>query len=448
MLKTIFFSQLEGKKVKDSKGNDVGLFSDLVFLDGKKFAKITGLVVKSNGFLKKIDWRYVESVEKNFYLNAEKEKISFEEVSEKDFLANEMLMDRQVIDVNGVKLLKVNDVLLSKMPESFAITGVDVGTAGIIRRLGISRYPKLFQGKFISEKIIPWERVAPLELSAVSDIKLDFEREKLSEIHPADLADLLEDLSHTERTMVFNTINPKQAAETLAEVNPEVSKSLFKNLKKIWLAAIIAKMPPDEAADLLSVAPPETVKELLKSLNPDVSKKLLGLLAFPKETAGGMMNPNVLSIPMNLTVNEAIALLRDKMKNIERAYYIYVVDGENHLTGMTSLRRLIISAPEQKIVDFMSEKTYRVQTTDSFNRVVKTIEKYNLLALPVVDSENKLVGVIAMDDVFQKLVPKKLREKRYRHVHFKSKLEKIEPQNSIESNSVQNNSIANNSSGK
>jgi len=330
-----------------------------------------------------------------------------------------MLMDRQIIDVNGVKVFKVNDVLLSKIGEIFAITSVDVGSTGFLRRLGIMHFPRLFQGKIIGDKLISWERVAPLELSMISDIKLDFEQEKLASIHPADLADLLDDMSHAERAVVFNTINPKQAAETLAEVDPKVSKSLFKNLKKIWLAAMLAKMPPDEAADLLSIFPKETVTELLKSLTPDLSKKLMGLMAFPEESAGSLMNPNVLFVSMDLSVNDSINVLREKMKNTERAYYIYVVDSENKLVGMTSLRRLIIAEPNQKIKDFMGEKTYRVVTEDSFEKVVKTIEKYNLLALPVVDKENRLVGTITIDDVFEKLVPEKLKKQRFRHVHFK-----------------------------
>jgi len=415
--KAVYFSQLAGKSVSDSKGRIVGTLKDLVMLDGEQAAPIIALVVKSNGGRKKIPWQFVESVEKQVFLEAEKAKVLFEDVSDKDLLVNEVVMDRQIIDVNGVKVLKVNDVLLSKSGDKLEITSVDVGAAGFLRRIGIKAFPRLFGGKFISDLLIPWEHVAPLELSSVSNIKVNVEGTKLAEVHPADLADLLEEMSHSERAIVFKAIKDEQAADTLAEAAPDVAKSLFKSLTQARIAQILKKMEPDEAADVLSLFPHETVLKILKSIPPEEAAKLLGLLSFPDEVAGSLMNPNVLSLNKDFTAKKAISVLRTRMRGLDRAYYVYVVDKNNRLCGITSLRRLIIAGPNKKLCDFMGKRAYRVKTSTPVENIAKIINKYDLLSLPVVDDQARLVGVITINDVFEEMVPESLKKRRYTHVH-------------------------------
>ena len=415
--KAVYFSQLAGKAVSDSKGRAVGTLKDLVMVDGELTAPIVALVVKSNGSRKKIPWKFVESVERQVFLEAEKGGVEFEDVADTDLLVNEVVMDRQIIDVNGVKILKVNDVLLSKSGDRLEITSVDVGAAGFLRRLGIKAFPRLFGGKLIGDFLIPWKHVAPLELSSVSNIKVNVEGTKLNEVHPADLADLLEEMSHSERAIVFKAIKDEQAADTLAEAAPDVAKSLFKSLTQARIAQILKKMEPDEAVDVLSLFPHETVLKILKSMTPEEAAKLLGLLSFPDEAAGSLMNPNVLSLDKDLTAKKAISVLRTKMRGLDRAYYIYVVDKNNKLCGITSLRRLIIAEPDRKLGEFMGKRAYRVKTSTPVENITKIINKYDLLSLPVVDDQNRLVGVIAIDDVFEEIVPASLKKRRYTHVH-------------------------------
>lgn len=402
----IYFSTLQGKQILDVNGRYVGNLIDFTITsDGTNNAAIDSFITKIDGQRRKIPQNFVLKYDQQIHLNAPFAKIPIlnDDGSVLSIVNN--ILDMQIVDTEGMKVVRVNDILLSVKDEKFCVTSVDVGFKGFLRRLGLANADTMPIARNIKEKIIPWEFVAPLEVDK-KKIHLNIPKQKLSKLHPADLADILEDLSHRERAMIFRSLDSDFAAKTLIESEPEVQKSAFKTLKPDKIAEIMEEMLPEEAADLIALMPKRTASEILGLISPLDAKDIKEIMQYGQDTAGGLMSTSYIAISKESTVDEVIQYLRDISPDSHNIYYIYVVGKDNVLKGVLSLRDLIVSKPHEIIENIMFKNIISVNVTTKKESIANLISKYSLLALPVVNKLGQLEGIIRSDLVLELVMPK------------------------------------------
>ena len=410
----IHFSALKGKSIVDVENQFVSKLEDVVIIDGEKFAEVTAIVYRANGDKVKLPWKLVDSLNKYVYLHIKKSALQPEKINQNDILLSEHILDKQLIDVDGLKVIRVNDIIMAKVYDKFSVVSVDAGIKGFARRLGIDI--PFVKG---NPNIIPWEFVEPLQTD--KNLKLKVSRQKIAKLHPADIADLLEELSPKERATVIGSLDDQTAARTLVESEPNIRKSVFDNIKTLRIAAVLEKMSFDEAADLLSLMPDERANEILKLTSPEFSAKIAEVLGYSAGSAGRIMTPEFIAVPEDYTAELTINTLRELMPKAEHAYYIYIVNKESKLIGVLSMRELVTSKPDRKVTEFMNNRVIKVLDKDPKEEAAKLIVKYNLMVLPVVDQFDHLIGIITMDDVLANVVPRSWRKISYKKIRKRRK---------------------------
>ena len=396
----LFYSALHGRPVRDPDGNVVGRLDDLAVTLTETFPAATALLVRRGrveSFRLTARWRDVESVD----LAAVRLRVPDERLvpgrrlpSEPSFWVGQALLDRQIVDTSGAKVVRVNDLHFLHVPTGdLHLVHVDVGFRGLVRRLGWSTT----MGK---EQLISWRYVQPLTLAATGDtLQLTVTRKELGRLHPAELADILTELDGRERESLFRALAPEAAARALTEVEPRVRKRLIAGLPAERAADIVERMPPDEAADLLAALPQSHSELLLEKMERAEAADVQQLLRYEPDTAGGMMTTEFVTLPSHLTAAEALERLRGLAREVELIYYIYLVDPAARLQGVVTIRHLLLFDPAARLAEIMRRDPVSVRPDDTPERVAEVAEKYNLLAVPVLDAQGKLLGVVTVDDV-------------------------------------------------
>lgn len=325
------------------------------------------------------------------------------------FLLERDLLDQQVIDVNGRKVVRVNDVDLefdAAKEKILRVHGVDVGARGAVRRLLRGVAPKLalqaLLGK-IPPRSIPWNFVDVIETDPARRVKLKISHDGLAKLHPADIADIVEDLAPDERQAVFQTLDEEVAAEALEEVEPRVQKSIVESLDSERAADIVEEMDPDAAADLLADLPEDRTEQILVQMEPEAQQDVVELLEHKEETAAGRMTTEFLALPVSATVQNAIDSLREFEGGVEVVSTIYLVDTRGTLVGAVPLARIVLAAAADPMLSLTQEPLVFAHEGVEENEVAELFDKYNLQTLPVIDEHNKLTGVITSDDVISML---------------------------------------------
>jgi len=422
----VYYSELTGKPIFDSKMRKISAVRDFCFVDGARYANISGILCFIGGIKKIISWKYVLEVgnyihefngdrkekkdkERIFpfgiYLNCEIEKIKFSEFSVNEAVLNN-LIDKQLIDINGARIIRVNDVLLGKIGNKFAVVGVDVSAKGIARRLGFAKFMP-----HMHEHIILWKDVAPVAKD-MKNLKLKVKKERINKMHPADIADMIRDLNLEEKVLVFNTLSKEKAAVTLLKSQPEIQKSVFRTLSFRKLASLLETLPNDEAAALLDLMPTIQNEKVLGQMKPGISARIKKILNYRERTAGSLMSTKFLSIPENLSIKQAIVLIRKELPNPRHVSYIYIRDKEGTLKGFISLRDLIISRQRQKISEIIKKDIITVHENTDIDEVFNLMSKYGLLALPVIDKQKKILGIIRANDILELMIPERIKKQR------------------------------------
>jgi magnesium transporter len=330
------------------------------------------------------------------------------------FLLERDLLDQQVIDVNGRKVVRVNDVDLEWDAQRDAasthpvlrVLSVDVGARGAVRRLlrGVAPRSALHAllGK-IPPRNIPWKFVDVIETDPARRVKLKISHDGLAKLHPADIADIVEDLAPDERQAVFQTLDEETAAEALEEVEPKVQKAIVESLDSERAAEIVEEMDPDAAADLLGDLSEDRTEQILVQMEPEAQQEVVELLEHREETAAGRMTTEFLALPMNATVQNAIDSLREFEGGVEAVSTIYLVDSHGTLVGAVPLARIVLAPLTAPMLSLTQEPLVLAHEGVEENEVAELFDKYNLQTLPVVDEHNKLTGVITSDDVISML---------------------------------------------
>ena len=414
----MYLSQLLKKPVIDRTGEKIGHITDILIEIGDMYPKVTGFEVSS--FFKRhlINHQTVDVINKRILSL----KYLVDDVFKRDLRENEIylqkdLLDKQIVDTYGCKVVRVNDLKLANFEGDIRLVAVDIGLKGFLRRLGIEdlvvKCASLF-GKNISENVISWDYLEPLE-TELSRVKLTVPHEKVSRLHPADIADIMSQLNVQEQVAIIRSLNHETAADALGEVEPEMQAAIMETLEGEHASDILEEMAVDEAADLLGELSQEKAQELLALMDAEEAEEVQELLEYDEETAGGLMTTEFIALPSFVTTEETINQLRSLAPEAETIYYLYVVDKDEHLVGVVSLRDLIISPPKTILEDIMIKKVISVEDDMPQHQVADIIAKYNLLALPVVGEEKKLIGIVTVDDVIDLIYPagKKRKPSRY-----------------------------------
>jgi magnesium transporter len=408
-----YLSQIIGKTVLDIKGERFGKITEVVCSPAEPLPVVSAYQIRtedSGTFLPANSVAVSEDV-RDFRLVSPITQIQPYRIEEHDFSLARDVLDKQIVDVHDVRVVRVNDIRLDRLTDGrLALMGVDPGVRGVLRRLGIeSAMANL--GKFLhlpspDENLIAWNDVESLPThNAGEPLKLKVSHQKLSKMHPADIGDILNQLDPAHRKEVLETLDIETAAVALAEADDDVQVAALQNMDEELAADILEEMGADEAADVLGDMGKAYRDELLGRMDADDREEVKELLEYGDETAGGLMTNEYVAIKQDLTAQETIDTLRELEPEAEMIYYVYVIDKDEKLVGVISLRDLIIAKPETLVADFMITKVRNVQLDATVEEVAHKFERYKLLALPVVDEDDCLQGIITIDDTLEKLLP-------------------------------------------
>ena len=406
----LFLSQILRKKIFDPAGRPQGRVSDLVVTTADLYPPVTGVLFWPIGKKgpSRFPWqRIIEVGDKLVVQPLTPEDQAEAIMSEGELLLKDSLLDKQIVDTHGAKILRVNDLHLLKVNRNLRLVHVDVGLRGLMRRAGLERaMDKFFQwflDYHLSDHFIPWRFVQPL--SSPDLLRLKITQNRFSQLHPADLADIIEELDIHKRSEVFQSLDVETAAETLEETDPKIQVRLIESLNPARASDIIEEMSPSEAADLLGDLPKDKAEGILKEMEKEIAEDVKELLVHPEEKAGGLMTPSFLSLPAQATVKEALDLLRQQAQNLDLLYYIYVTDEQGHLFGVTNLRGLFMANPQAALADLMDARVVSVGLEEGKEEIANLFAKYGFKAIPVVDETNLMKGVITFKNLLEVVAP-------------------------------------------
>jgi CBS domain-containing protein len=328
-------------------------------------------------------------------------------LGDNELLLKDALLDKQIVDTHGAKVLRVNDLQFITARQSLHLVHVDVGFRGLMRRSGLEKAVDLFlQGLFdyeLPNQFISWRFVQPI--SSPDLLRLKIAQDRLSRIHPADLADIIEDLDVHQRSNVFKSLDVETAAETLEETDPKIQVSLIEDMNAAEASDIIEEMSLSEAADLLGDLPKEKAEGILKEMEQDMAEDVKELLTHPEEEAGGLMTSAFLHFKPSVTVDKVISAIRNEAEDMDFIYYVYVVDEDERLLGMVSLKELLAAPGEGLLSDLMDDRVVSVQIDEDKDEIADLFAKYGLMAIPVVDDEGRIKGVILFKNLLEIVAP-------------------------------------------
>ena len=406
----LYLSQMLGKPVVDAAGEDIGTINDIAIATGEVFPRITSLAFKGpdrTPFM--LSWRkYVELYDgERIVLNVPAPEIRFSYLQPDEVLLARDLMSKQIVDTQGMKVVRVNDLKLSESRNQLRLLGAEVGTRGILRGISpaferfVAGLAKL-AGSELPESLIAWNYMDLLDRD-LSQVKLSVTHKRLHELHPADVADILEKLSPNQRARIFDHLDNEQAADTISELEDELQADVIDDLSERRASDLLAEMDPDDAADIIGDLPYDKAEALLRLMGVKESSVIRSLLGYKEKTAGGIMTPEVTTVSEDMTVQQVIEQLRAEAGEHESIYYVYVVEGDNRLAGVISLRDLLLASPETTIATIAERDLFSAHVDDDQEDVAEQMSKYDLLALPVVDESGKLLGIVTVDDALDVL---------------------------------------------
>jgi flagellar motility protein MotE (MotC chaperone)/sporulation protein YlmC with PRC-barrel domain len=400
-----YVSELIGAPIRDQDGHVVGRITDLLVPADADYPAVEAVALKpQHGDARTIPWSSLKVMDdgKLSLAGPLADAPSFDPPVEQLMLARQVI-DHQIIDVNGVRVVRVNDLQLAPVDGSYRLIGVDISTAGLLRRLGAARLLSGF-GLKLTPKTIAWEAIEPVE-SGTAGVKLKVSHEDLAKLHPSDIAQIISQLDQHHVQEVLETLDDEAAADAFSEVSPDLQLALIRGMEPERAADILEEMEPDDAADILGDLEPERANDLLSRMDVEEADDVRELLSYPDESAGGLMTNDIVMVPPTVTAEQAIQLVREQAAAMDNVYYVYVVDEGERLLGVLSLRELIVADPATPIGRVMHRELLRGRVDDSPDEVARLIAKYNLLSLPIVDDLGKLKGIVTVDDAMDVILP-------------------------------------------
>ena len=407
----LFLSELLGRIIIDSGGRPVGKILDLTGNIGEIYPPVTDILLRlrKNRKIVLIPWRKTAEVNGTLVAHSLQPEDFREPVLRPgELLLKDTLLDKQVVDTDGAKIRRVNDLQFLQSKKILYLVHVDVGFHGLLRRVGLMKpvgflLRKLFDYD-MADQLIAWKFVQPL--SSPDLLRLTIAQNRLAQLHPADLADIIEDLDIHQRSAVFRSLDVETAAETLEETDPKIQVSLIEELSTANASDIIEEMSLSEAADLLGDLPKDRAEGILKEMEKDTADDMKELLAHPEENAGGLMTTSFLSFGPAVKAGEAMEKIRLEAEDMDLIYYLYVLDREEHILGVLTLRDLLVAPPATLLSELMDTRVVSVNIEEKKDRIADDFAKYGIMAMPVVDNESRLKGVILFKNLLEVVAPK------------------------------------------
>ena len=405
-----YLSDLLRMNVLDREGAVVGRLRDMTVRLGDVFPVVTKLLIGRRGqrqpLVLLMDSVRSVSAESITLLHRVSE-LQPGELDPEEVLLSATVLDRQIVDVQGRRVVRVNDLKLGSVQGQVRLVAAGVGTRSLLRRLnleGLALRMWSWFGRRPHEHLISWEHVHAVE-PASQQLRLDLERDKLRRLNPADLADILGELSALDRAAVLSSLDEETTAAAMEEMDFDLQRSVLDSVEDEKAADILDEIDPDDAADLVGDLPKERADQLLGLMEPEEASDVKALLKYSDESAGGLMTTDYVTLPVGITAQQAIEHLRKSGEEAETIYYCYVLDSGTRLVGVLSLRELIVAPPDRLIDDIMARHVISVPPLASQEQTAHLIARYNLLAIPVVDEANRLLGIVTVDDALDAVLP-------------------------------------------
>jgi len=403
VLGEFYFSQLSNKPIWDSLGRRIGRLYDMAIRWDSISPQVTGIrYAKGISALIPIEW-VVSWDSDGLRLSAAFDPLLTCPLHEDETFIGKWLLDKQIIDLEGSRLVRVNDIALSWVSHDdhqfIVLVAVDIGVRGLFRRLGAEFLLNRIENKFVG-----CQYIKPLE-SRTSSLQLTREKEQLRQLHPADIADIIEEMDYKQRANFLDTLDSQQAIDALTEMELDTQVEMINQMDEDKASDILEEMPADQAADILGELSSAKSEELLRLMESDDAEDVRELMQYEEDTAGSLMTTEYVGLPFWLTAEQAIDELRRLAPEAETIYYLYVVDEQEILEGVLSLRELIIASPATPLKDLMHTKIVKISPYDDHEKVIDVIHKYGLLAVPVVNDQDEVLGIITVDDVLELLMP-------------------------------------------
>jgi CBS domain-containing protein len=406
----LYLSQVLGRPIRDLEGERVATVKDVIVrLGDDDHPPVTGLVARyrrRDFFMSR--WRMTNLSDQGVRLNSDILDLRPFVRRDGEVLLARDVLDKQLIDVDGKRVVRVNDVQIIDAAGEWRVTGADVSLQGLWRRLA----PSGFVGTSRPVEVIDWADVGYLATDAAT-VQLKSSQGKLARLHPVEIARLAEALSYHHGSEVVESLDDETAAETLEEMPPETQARILADMDEERAADILEWMSPDEAADVLGDLPEDKAEELLGLMEQQEQADVVELLPYEDDTAGGLMTTEFVTLPRQLTVGEALARLREMAETPNMIYYLYVVEAEGSwkLNGVIALRSLILADPQMPLEEAMRTEVQKADPDEPAREVAQRIAEYNLLALPVIDDSGDILGIVTVDDAMEILLPKDWRQR-------------------------------------
>jgi magnesium transporter len=410
VMPSLALSELIGAPVFDNTGLRAGKVREVALAPQESSSQVTSFVVKTQNGDRMVPAKAISLIDNSLRVSTPASEWSPYGGGEGLLLLERDLLDQQIIDVHGRKVVRVNDVDIHEESENghliLKIGGVDVGPRGAMRRLLKGVVPSHALRSMLEKirpRMIPWEFVDLIEVDPARRVKLKISLARLAQLHPADIADIVEDLAPAEREAVFETLDEGVAAETLEEIDPKMQVSILSSLDSDRAADIVEEMDPDAAADLLGDMHPDDSRDILTEMQPEERAEVVELMTFEEDTAAGRMTTDYMALSPAAKVEDAIEMLRNFEGGVESISTIYIVGEKDKLLGAVPLAKIVLASPSTPLMLLSTGHMTTVHPDADEKRVAELFDKYNLLTLPVIDDDGVLTGVITADDVINML---------------------------------------------
>lgn len=414
----LFLSSILDRTVINEHGQEIGRLRDLVMVPGDIFPAVSHLLVRKNrdrNTTLAIPWRRVALFSRFVItVSGPVQGLPSYRRQQGEILLRRDILDRQIVDVNGAKVVRVNDVKLGGYQDRLCVFFVDVGIRGILRRMGLERLGERVAWLFrrtLPHYHINWHFVQPLEPN-LFPLTLTVAREQLMEIHPSDLAQIIANIPAGNVQAMLGVLGGQTAGEAIFELEPELRVRVVNQLDSTEASCILEQMNPEQAADVLGDLPGWKAQELLGLMDEAGAVEIQVLMEHEEDTAGQLMKDRFLAISGELSCAEALQVVRARAEEVDDVYYLYVVGERQELRGVVTLKKLLVHPEQTKVGDLMTTGVQSVAVDAPPNEVLKVVARYNLVAVPVVDGEEKMAGIITVDDILELFLPYTARRKR------------------------------------
>ncbi|SFC94339.1 magnesium transporter MgtE N-terminal domain-containing protein [Clostridium uliginosum] len=400
-LAVFLYTSALSRKVYDEFGDILGELRDVYVTTEEGYPRVIGYKIRKDGVTFHYEFRNIEFFEDGGIVKIETRGSKEILPMTYTYLLSENLLDKKIVDINGKQVVRVNDLRIAEIAGEYRVVAVETGPLARYRRFkiaGIVKFIYQILRKDYEDKVLMWEDVESLEM-VDNNLKLVLPYQKLSTLHPADLADILEELDARSRKQIFESLDEDLAADTLEEIDAEYKGSIIKDLSDSRAAEVLENMPSDEIADLLDDLDEEEREKILINLEKEDAEEVKELLQYEDEIVGSIMSKEFISVNLDITVGDAIEILKEMQPDEEVMYYIYITNEEDRIEGMIALRDLIINDCDKKIKDIMDETVSHVRHDDEINYAIEVAAKYDLISVPVIDEEEKLVGIVIIHDL-------------------------------------------------